>query len=477
VAYASLPRERRRKLHECTAQALEALYANQLEEHYGALAHHYHQSGNTEKAVTSLQRAGAQAVQRSAYVEAVEHCTTGLEMLTSLQDTPERARQELDVQLLLGRALGITKGLGALEVGQAYARARKLCQQVGDMSQLFVVLGGLRGFYTNRGELQTARELQEQRLALAQRQHDAARLMEAHVGMGELLHFLGEFVPARAHLEQALAFAGPQQDRTLTFRTGHDMKVLCLGYLARTLSRLGYPDQTLMRSHEMLAYAQELVHAFSLMRALLYAALIHRWRREWSTSQERAEAALAIAIEHGFGHHVGPVTFNRGSALAAQGQIEVGLAQMYQGFTAIRAAGTRVELSAWLARLAEAHGQVGQAEEGLSLLPEALAWLDTTGERAFEADVHRIKGELLLRQVVPDESQAEACFQQALDVARRQQAKTLELHAAMSLSRLWQRQGKRAEAHELLAGIYGWFTEGFDTADLQDAKALLDALI
>jgi predicted ATPase len=224
----------------------------------------------------------------------------------------------------------------------------------------------------------------------------------------------------------------------------------------------------------MLSYAQGLSHTFSLTRALQYAAILHRWRGEWATAQERAEAALAISTQHGFGHNVGHLKFSRGFALAAQGQGQVGIAEMRQGLTAIHATGHR--RARWLAMLAEAHGWVGQAEVGLRLLAEALTLVDTTGERLFEAEVYRIKGELLLQQASPDALQAEACFQQALAVARRQQAKSWELRVAMSLARLWQRQSKWVEARELLAAIYGWFTEGFDTADLQEAKALLEAL-
>jgi predicted ATPase len=289
------------------------------------------------------------------------------------------------------------------------------------------------------------------------------------------LYFLGEFVPARAHLEQALALAGPQPDRALIFHAGEDGKVTCLAYVARVLWPLGYPGQALTRSREMLTYAQALSHTYSLTRALYYAGGLHRWRREWSTAQERAEAALAITTEHGFGQSIDVLTLNRGEALAAQGQGEAGIAQMHQGLAAMRDAGQRLGLSGFLAQLAEAYGKSGQAEEGLRLLAEALAHVDHTGERYWEAEVYRLKGELLLQQAVPDAPQAEACFQQALDVARHQQAKALELRAALSLSRLWQQQGKRAEARELLTPIYGWFTEGFDTADLQDAKALLEA--
>jgi predicted ATPase len=226
----------------------------------------------------------------------------------------------------------------------------------------------------------------------------------------------------------------------------------------------------------MLALALELSDAYNLTRALQYAAGLHRLRREGATAQERAEASLALSTEQEFVHWVGPGTFWRGWALAAQGQGEEGIAQMQQGMAARQATGAMGTRTTYLALLAEAYGETGQAEEGLRLLTEALALIDNTGVRYDEPELYRIKGELLLRQAVPDAPQAEACFQQALDVTRRQQAKSYELRTTMSLSRLWQRQGKHTEARELLAPIYGWFTEGFDTADLQEARTLLDEL-
>jgi predicted ATPase len=239
---------------------------------------------------------------------------------------------------------------------------------------------------------------------------------------------------------------------------------------------LGYPDQALTRSHELLTYAQELSHTYSLSRALRHTAVLHRLRREWSAAQERAEAVLAITTEQGLGQPMGALTLARGEALAAQGQGEAGIVQMHQGLATIRATGQRLALSAHLARLAEACGHSGQAEEGLRLLAEALVHVNHTGERYYEAEVYRLKGELLLRQAVLDSPQAETCFQQALAIARRQQAKSWELRAATSLTRLWQQQGKRQEAHDLLAPIYAWFTEGFGTVDLQESQALLDEL-
>jgi predicted ATPase len=413
---------------------------------------------------------------RSAYVEAVAHCTKGLEVLHTLPDTPGRAGHELAMQLLLGWALSLTKGNAAQEVGHAWARARALCHQVGDTAQLVRALVGLAVFHQQRGEYQTARELQEQLLLLTQDLQDPTLRMTAHSHVGVTLYYLGELTAAQAHLEQAIGLAVPQSDHSLTARYGQNIIVLCLGRAAWILSILGCPDQALTRNQEMLTYAQASSDAFRLAQALFNPVVLHRHRREAAAVQEHAEAALAIATEQGFGHLVPFATFNRGWALAAQGQREAGMAQMRQGLAALHTMGNRLALSELLALLAEAYGQSGQAEAGLRLLAEALAHVEYTSERLYEAEVYRIKGELLLQQTVPDVPQADACFQQALAVARRQQAKSWELRAAMSLARLWQREGKHAEARELLAPVYGWFTEGFDTADLQEARALLEAL-
>ena len=232
----------------------------------------------------------------------------------------------------------------------------------------------------------------------------------------------------------------------------------------------------MQRSQEALALAQELAHPYSLVVAQHWAAYLHYRRREVLAVQAQAEALLTLATAQGFPLYVGYGTCWRGWALAMQGQGEAGLAQMRQGLAAVVATGQELARPLCLVLLAEAAGHVGQVAEGLRLLAEALAALEASGRGDMLAEAYRLQGELLLRQAVPDAAQAEACFQQALAIARRQQAKSWELRAAMSLSRLWQQQGKRAEAHELLAPIYGWFTEGFDTADLQEAKALLEAL-
>jgi predicted ATPase len=428
-------------------------------------------------AVVYWQRAGKRASERSAYVEAFNHLRKGLEVLKTLPDTPMRTQQELALQTMLGPALIATRGFGAPEVAQAYTRARELCRQMGETPDVFPVLRGLWVFHEARAELQVARELAEQLLVLAQRLQDPVHLIEAYRALGNTLFWLGEFAPARGYLEQGIALYDFQQHRALAFLYGTDPAVICLSYAAWALWLLGYPDQARRRSSEALMLAQELSHSPSLAVALVWATSLHQSCREVPLVQERAEALMGLAAEQGFQWWVAVGTTRRDWALVQQGRPSTEeLAQLHQGLAAYWATGGEPERTYWLALLAEAHGTVGQAEEGLGLLREALAVVEKSGAHYWEAELYRLKGELLQQQTVPDAPHAEACLCQALTTARRQQAKSLELRAAMSLARLWQRQGQRADACRMLAEVYGWFTEGFDTADLREAKALLDAL-
>jgi predicted ATPase len=370
----------------------------------------------------------------------------------------------------------VTKSQGAPEVERAYARARELCQQVEDAPQLCPVLFGLWYFYLVRAEFQTARELGEQLLTVAQRVQDPTLLLLAHRVLGQTLASLGELPPAQAHLEQGIALYDPQRHHSLALQYGQDPGVICRSWAALALRLLGYPDQALESISEALTLARELVHPYSLAYALMWAAVVHQFRRERRAAQERAEELLALAREQGFAHWLAAGTIWQGWGLSEQGQGTEGIAQIHQGVAGWRACGVELWRPYFLALLAEAYGNGGQAEEGLHVLGEALAAVEKTGERFYEAELYGLKGELLLRRVVPDEQQAETSFYQALDIARSQQAKSLELRAALRLSRLWQQQGKCAAAYELLAEVYNWFTEGFDTADLQEAKALLEEL-
>jgi predicted ATPase len=250
----------------------------------------------------------------------------------------------------------------------------------------------------------------------------------------------------------------------------------CQCFAALALWFLGYPAQALEKTHKTLTLAQELSHPFSLVYALTFAARLHQDRRQGQLTQERAEAAMLLSTEQGFPEWLAVGGLLRGWALARQGWKEEGIAQMDKSLAAYRALGGELWRAYGLSLLAEAYGKVGQAEEGLRVLAEGLVAAHTSGQRLYEAELYRLKGELLLKQAIPDAQEAEACFRRASDIARQQQAKSLELRAAMSLSRLWQQQGKCDEARALLAPIYGWFTEGFDTADLLEAQTLLAEL-
>jgi TOMM system kinase/cyclase fusion protein len=477
AAYQSLLKRPRQEHHQRIAQVLAERFPETAEMQPELLAHHFTEAGLSGPAIGYWRRAGQRGIQRSAYVEAISHLTKGLELLNTLPDTSERTLQELILQTNLGPALMATKGFGAPEVQHAYDRARELCRQVGETPQLFPVLRGLATFYIVRAESQTANELAEELLRLAQSAQDPAMLVEAYSMLGTTSFYLGEIASARVHLEQGIALYDPQQHRSHAFlEVGTDPGVLCFIYAAHVLWLLGYPDQALTKSHEALTLAQELSHPFSRAYALDFAALLHRLRREEQAAQERAEAAITLSTKQGFPLWLAIGMILRGGTLAEQGQGSEGIAQMREGLAVFQATGAEVGRPYFLTLLAEGYGRGGQAEERLSILDEALAAVQQTGERWCEAELYRLKGELVLVRFSEDDAEAETCFQQGIAIARRQQAKSLELRAALSLSRLWQRQGKRAEAQQLLAPVYGWFTEGLDTADLQDAKALLDEL-
>jgi predicted ATPase len=476
AAYASLLKRTRQQYHQQIAQMLEAEFPETVEAEPELVAHHYTEAGLNEQAVGYWLQAGKRAAQRSANVEAINHLSKGLEVLMALPDTVERARQELELQTTLGPVLMAVKGFASSDTERVYARARELCQQVGETPSLFPVLHGLWRFYMVRAEFQATRDLAEQLFSLAQRAEDPALLLEAHRVMGTTMFWLGEMRQAQVNFEQGMALYNPQQHRSHAFVYGQDPGVACQSFAGWPIWVLGYPDQALQSVHEALTLAQEFNHPFSLAYALTMAAVVHQFCREAQALQERAEAVIAVSTEQGFPLWLAYGMILRGWALTVQGEAAEGIAQILKGFDIHRATGAEVEKPYFLALLADAYGKVGQPEEGLTVLVEALAIAEKTEERYWEAELRRRKGELLLIQQGQEAGEAEECFQKALDIALRQQAKSLELRAAMSLSRLWQQQGKQEEARQMLGDIYGWFTEGFDTSDLQEAKALLDEL-
>jgi predicted ATPase len=399
-------------------------------------------------------------------------------VLQTLPESPERTQHELTLHLPLGAALMATKGYAAPEVERVYARARALCRQVGETPQRFRVLRGLWAFYLLRGALQTARELAEQCLSLTQHHPEPTLLLPASLTLGGTLFWLGELRPARTHLEHGLTLYDPDKRRARA--VVQDSVVNGLYHAAIALWCLGYADQARARMLEALTMAQALAHAHSQAAALGFAAWLHYFLREGPAAHIHAEGAMTVAREQGFRYWVAVGQIQRGWAVAVQGAGTAGIAEMHCGVAALCATGTELWRPEALAMLADACGRAGHIAAGRRAVAEALEAVHHTGERPSEAELYRLQGELLCQETTEGSEaprapvpEAEACFQQALMIARQQEAKALELRAGLSLARLWQHQGKRADAYELLAPIYGWFTEGFDTADLQEAKAVL----
>jgi predicted ATPase len=473
--------ERRKEVHERTARQIETLFTSRLEDHYGDLAHHYSCSPNRQKAVEYLQLAAHQAVQRSANAEAINHLTSALEILRAPPDTPQRGQQELALQMMLGPVLIATKGNGAVEVGAVYKQALELARQVGQDTQLFSVLFGLRSFHLVRAELHPAFELAQQLMSVAKSVQESGLLVEAHLAQGNSLFLFGRFIPALEHMERAIALYDPQKHHVHAFVYGIDPGVFCLGRSAGILAILGHLDQASKKVGETLALAHQQSHAFSLATAFTLVGPVHRLRGELAAMQQASEAAIAICTEKGFGGMLAMATRLRGSALAEQGQIEEGIGLMSRGLAAKLATGAGIFQTGNLYILAKAYGTAGRFEEGLATVAEAIALVERTDERTHEAELHRLKGDLLLRRSGIEtehivQTEAKECFRRAIDIARGQQAKSWELRAVVSLARLLHQQGKKEEARQMLAELYGWFTEGFDSADLKEAKALLEEL-
>jgi predicted ATPase len=476
AAYQSLLKSTRQQYHQRIAQVLEEQFPETAEAQPELLAHHCMEAGLTEHSVTYWYKAGQRASERSAHLEAISHLAKGLALLQTLPETRERVQREVNVYIVLGASLIATKGYAAPEVEQTYMRAQHFCEHLEAPHQRFPVLRGLWGYYFVRAELQTAYALGEQLLALAQQVQDTAMLLASHRALGTTLFYLGATPTAHTHFTQGLALYDPQQHRASAFLYGENAGVVCHSHAASTRWLLGYPEQGLTQIDEAVTLAQQSAHPFSLGWALNAAATCHQFRREERCTQECAEAALTLATVQGFPYLMAYGAILRGWALAQQGQAQEGITQIRQGLMTYRATGAETIRPYFLALLAEAYGTREQPEAGLTMLAEALAFTDTTGARWYEPELYRLKGELLLQLSSDNQTEAEICFHNALAIARNQQAKSFELRAATSLARLWRQQGKRQEAQDLLAPVYNWFTEGFDTADLQEAKALLGEL-
>jgi predicted ATPase len=470
AAYSTLLRTRRQQLHARIAITLEEQFPDIVVAQPALLARHCVDAWLAEKAVGYWLKAGQQAMARSAMMEAAAQLRKGLDVLDGLPDGPWRRQQELDLQIALRPALAATKGYSAAEVGETIARARALAEQIDRPEYLVALIGNQFGFHFGRAEHKLALSLAKQIEKIGQARNDVATQLWGRRANGWARMLLGEFVAARSLLEQCHGLGDPAHR---VVGAASDLYATMLALLAMTIGCLGYIDQARSRLNVALLEARRLRHAQTLADVLHIACGIEAITRS-PEMQRHAEELLALSTEHEFAWHLGNAKVVCGLSLVVRGQAAEGLTLLTEGLKVIRATRTVLGLPGVLMRLAAAYAKAGQPVEGLNYLTEAAQIIETTEERFSEAVLHRVRGELF--NAMGNQTAAEQSYHQALAVAARQSAKLFELAAATSLARLWRDQGKRAKARDLLAPTYGWFTEGFDTPVLKEAKALLEQL-
>jgi tetratricopeptide (TPR) repeat protein len=508
AVYRRLGSGRLARLHRAIGGQLERAWGDRAPEMAAELASHFERGRDVERAVGYRRQAATNALQRWAYPEALDHVARGLHLIGTVASASDRRARELELQILKGSALIAIQGPGSPDVSRIFDRARELCESGEDASQLFTVLRGQWVSRCARGQVREACGLGEDLLGLAQRKNDAALLVEAHRALCGSSFFKGEVAIARAHAEQALALYRPQEHRTLAWRHGQEAGVACLGWGAFALWHLGYADQALASVSQSVTLARELAQAHAEAMALYALALVHQLRRDAATARVQAEAAVQLSIDAGFPLYE---SFGRGVygwALVVQGRANEGIQEMERGLRGAETIGVEMYRVYFLARLAEAHASVGRVDDGRRVLETALEMMERNEERVWEAELYRLQGDFALLDADVEgwvnaryrgatapsgsprtrstsghggskrtaESRAEACYRRAIDVARHQEARSLELRAATSLGRLCLRQRRRAEARDLLEPVYAWFTEGFDTSDLSEARQLAETL-
>ncbi len=478
VAYSSLLKGRCQQLHARIAKILDERFRETAGREPELLAHHYTEAGDAKHAVDYWHKAGERAAQRSANVEAVAHLKKAVEVLEKLPNSSARDQQELDLQIALGSPLIVTKGYTAPDVEQAYLRAQELSRRVDDVSKLFTATWGLWILNLTRMQLKSARRLADELLSLARRQADPAYSLQARHAAWTTCLYLPELSTCADQAEQGMILYDRDQHRSHKFLYGgHDPGVCAGNYRALSRWLLGFPDQAVVQAEEAVALARDLAHLFSLILALTFSSFLRHFRREAGLAREHAQAVMTFYTEQGTSpHYLATAGIVRGWADADQTKAIQGIAEIQHGLDQLEAMRVHQRRPYYLAILAEACNSVGEPEHGLSALSKAAAFMEETGEGWWGAEIHRLKGELLLHRSSEGQGKAEASFRKALNIARRQESRSLELRAAASLARLWADQGKRAEAYDLLVPVYDWFTEGFETADLKEAKALLEEL-
>ncbi len=477
AAYASLLRERRRTLHAHIAEALEGAFAEVAETQPELIAYHYATAGLTAPAIDHYRRAAERAMAASANAEAIAHLTRGLELIASLPESPERVSREIDFRLALGTPLIATQGYASVEAQAAYARAKELCAGAGETPELFRSHVGLFAYHLARPDLETASELSRELFNLAAKLgSDDFRLLAELAAYGTCF-YSGRYTSALSHAVRVRALYDPERHRGPKIWMV-DPAMLTLGVASLALWCLGYPERASERGLAALSVAQTVAHPFSLCRALFYEALLRIQRREPELMAARTKAYLMVAREQGFAYEcaVGSMLEIWHDAWVTGRCADDRIDAFRSALAELRRMGMRAALGLYHALFAECLEKQGNADEALMAIEAAVGHFERTGDALWEPEVHRLIGDLLLRRNPSAADRAEVSYRRAIERARSQEAKSWELRAATSLARLWHDQGKPTEARALLAPVYGWFTEGLDTADLNDAKALLDEL-
>jgi DNA-binding SARP family transcriptional activator/predicted ATPase len=472
--YARLAPTRRATLSREVAEALLGHYGDRSVEVAAELALLLEMARDFPRAVEYFALAAERAADVYAHGEAVTLAERGLKLLRTLPDSPERVGRELGIQLRLGYSLMFSKGYTHPESGTAMTRAREICHQLGDSAQLFPAVNGVWAYHLVSAEMLAARDVATELLRMAEKSQDRLLLCGAHIAMGASLHHTAELPASDQHFRAGLEFYDPTRHAEFVAIFRQDWRVYGRGEWLRVLWLLGYPDRALACLQESFALAQEIPEQTDIKWPLIFGALLHQHRREPERCLELAEQTVAHGEEHGLDAHVRWGTSLRGWALAELGALDDGIQLMQESLLAHRAIRQMIIMPYWLALLAEQFGKRGEVEKGLATIEEGLGVLRETFQPFYEAELHRLRGQLLLLRA--DIPAAESALHEALAIARRQEAKSLELRAAASLARLWKLAGKQDDARNLLAPLCGWFTEGLDTPDLQDAKALLQEL-
>jgi predicted ATPase len=473
TAYQSLLKRTRQQLHARVAEVLEERFPERVASEPEVIARHYDQAGLAVPASAHYQRAGERATQRSANEEAIGHLRRALALVETLPETRERQQRELGLQMAIGVPVAAARGMSHSEYERAYARARALASQIGESPELPRVLAGMADAYFVKGDLATAAEVAQEALAAAERTGEALDLLLAHYQAGRQLLYQGNFSRALQHVEQTIGFYNPSAHASLAYTVGFDRGVNARAYAAQCHSYLGHLDRALTSSEEAVALAKRVEHPLGRAFALFQAAVVHIQRGELDRTRERTGELVGLAEPLGFPLYLGLGRVLRGWARVESGEGEAGIAEMQQAIVELARIGSGIGAPHILFSLAEGLRKVGRRDDALGALGLGIARAEQQGQHYYDAELHRLRAEILLDKDADAPPEGEALFGRSLEIARRQEAKTFELRAATSLARLWQRQGKRDAARALLAPLYAWFTEAFDTRDLKEAKALL----